>query len=386
MPSKRKRTATPAVPKAPLEHREPRPIVSPPALPSPPVSEPAVIVDLDADGPLLDVGEPGGPELDAAEPGAPELDADADAPRTPTPTLAPPPDLRRVALRDTSELWVARRDAANGPPWVRQKVFDVREVPPEKVAGRVADVLEVVHPGLARYLEMGLAADGRPFVVSEWVAGRDLGQMMRRFAEVPAAVPPVVAVSIAAQAARAMSVAHLWRPRPAFHGCLSAANIVVGWDGRVVVTDLVGAVDTIVFGAPIDGREDLMSLCAAFREMLGVTAPPLLIEAMQVSETLADLAAGLERWLDARPEPFGAADLSRFVMNLFAPREPPLGSGWHVVIGGDPYGPLGFEELLDTASRLYLGEPFRLWHEGLERWQVVLSIPRIMDVVDELSG
>ena len=59
--------------------------------------------------------------------------------------------------------------------------------------------------------------------------------------------------------------------------------------------DLAGAVDTICLGAPIDGREDLLALCAIFRDMLGASPPADLLELIATSETMGDLAAGLER-------------------------------------------------------------------------------------------
>jgi hypothetical protein len=341
----------------PLVHVEPRPIIEPPP-PMPPVAQESVIIDLEASGPV----------------------------KTPPPDLVTPvpaDGLRRVDARDGCELWIAKQDRTDGPPWVRHKRFDPRVVPTEKVYARVQAVARTSHPGLARFLELGAAPDGRPAVLTEWVPGRHVGEVIRRSSELGLTIPTAVAVTITAPAARAMAAIH---EAMIFHGCLSPSNVIVGFDGRVVITDLASAVDTIACGAPFDGREDLLALCAAFRDLLGPTAPDDLLDLIHSAESMAELAAGLEGWLGALDARFGAEELSHLMLRLFAPREGPLASGWHVVIGGDPYGPLPYEELLDTMARLYLGDPVRVWHEGLERWAVVLTIPRVMDVVDELAG
>jgi serine/threonine protein kinase len=328
----------------------------------------SVIVDLDATGPSTTP-----PPIPAAAP------------------LTPPHGIRRVASREACDIFVTRHDTTDGPPWVRHKRFDPQRVPAQRLVERVRAAAPIQHPALARTLGINATPEGTPFVLSEWIPGRSLGQVIRRFRERGGAVPPPVAVHIAAQVAGAMAATHgrrdaSDRPTPVYHGSLTPTNVVIGYDGRVVVTDLATAVDTLICGAPRDRREDCLALAALFRDLLGNEAPQELLDLIDGLSSMSELAEGLERWLRELEPPFTADDLSQAVLRLFAPSEGPLASGWHVVIGGDPYGPLPFEELLDTMYRLYLGDPARVWHQGLERWAVVLTIPRVMDLVDELGG
>jgi serine/threonine-protein kinase len=85
----------------------------------------------------------------------------------------------------------------------------------------------LVHPGIARLLDFGVAADGRPFLVLEWVAGEDLAPWCdgRPLADRLARVAEVAAV---------LAFAHA---RGIAHRDVKASNVRVGADGRARLLD-----------------------------------------------------------------------------------------------------------------------------------------------------
>jgi serine/threonine-protein kinase len=85
----------------------------------------------------------------------------------------------------------------------------------------------LVHPGIARLLDFGVAADGRPFLVLEWVAGEDLATWC-------AARPLEERVARVAEVAAALAFAHA---RGIAHRDVKASNVRVGADGRARLLD-----------------------------------------------------------------------------------------------------------------------------------------------------
>jgi serine/threonine protein kinase/tetratricopeptide (TPR) repeat protein len=105
---------------------------------------------------------------------------------------------------------------------------------PDELRGRIVDAARRLaaldHPNLVR-VEAIEDGGGEPFLVEELLRGRDLRRLARG-----APVPPrSIALSVAAQALRALEHAHA---RGLVHGDVSAANIVVCDDGAVKLLDL----------------------------------------------------------------------------------------------------------------------------------------------------
>jgi serine/threonine protein kinase len=85
------------------------------------------------------------------------------------------------------------------------------------------------HPGIVPVYDVGRAADGRPFLVSKFIEGRDLRTQLRL-----AAPTRAEAVGIVVRVAEALHYAH---QRGLIHRDIKPANILIDAGGRVYVTD-----------------------------------------------------------------------------------------------------------------------------------------------------
>jgi serine/threonine-protein kinase len=98
------------------------------------------------------------------------------------------------------------------------------------------------HPGVAQVLEAAIDPDGRPYVVVEYVAGRDLGEIRQRAGQLKLQVSWSDAVAIAASIAEALAHVHEQtdangRPLDVVHRDLSPQNIMVSYMGDTKLID-----------------------------------------------------------------------------------------------------------------------------------------------------
>ena len=208
------------------------------------------------------------------------------------------------------------------------------------------------HPYIVRVLGGGQTDDGRAYIAMEYVAGGDLGDLMRR--KPGAKLPVPQAVYLMRRVAGAMAYAH---ERETVHRDLKPSNILLRADtGEPVVTDLgiaalaganrlTGTMETLgtpqymapeqVTGHDIDGRADIYAIGVMLYELLtgrlpfdgdtswpilfkkqAEAAPPVLAARPDLSPQLAALVdACLQRDPAARPQTAGelAAALDAFL-------------------------------------------------------------------------
>jgi len=103
-------------------------------------------------------------------------------------------------------------------------------------------VAELNHPNIAQIHDFGRDSEGGYFIVMEWVSGLNLAEYVRAHALVNRAPPWPLAAAIAIEVLRALSAAHLrtnnsGRAAPIIHRDVTPANIMVGFNGCVKLTD-----------------------------------------------------------------------------------------------------------------------------------------------------
>jgi serine/threonine protein kinase len=103
-------------------------------------------------------------------------------------------------------------------------------------------ISELNHPNIAQVHDFGHDEDGGYFIVMEWVSGLNLVDYTRAFALARKKTPWELCAAIVIEVLRALSAAHsrtnaLGRPAPIVHRDVTPANIMVGFNGSVKLTD-----------------------------------------------------------------------------------------------------------------------------------------------------
>lgn len=135
--------------------------------------------------------------------------------------------LERVGAGGSAEVFRAR-DAGGGEVALKLLRAELADGELERRFERERRLLSaLVHPGIARLLDFGVAADGRPYLVLEWVAGEDLSPWC-------AGRPLLERVARVAEVAATLAFAHA---RGIAHRDVKASNVRVGDDGRARLLD-----------------------------------------------------------------------------------------------------------------------------------------------------
>lgn len=103
-------------------------------------------------------------------------------------------------------------------------------------------VAEMHHPNITQVHDFGRDHEGGYFIVMEWVEGLNLADWVRGFASGGEATPWPLVSAICIEVLRALSAAHsrmdaTGRPVPVIHRDVTPANILVGINGNVKLTD-----------------------------------------------------------------------------------------------------------------------------------------------------
>lgn len=103
-------------------------------------------------------------------------------------------------------------------------------------------VAELNHPNIAQIHDFGRDEEGGYFIIMEWVSGLNLADYARAFSFVDRAPPWPHVAAIAIEVLRALSAAHARTnaagyPVPVIHRDVTPANIMLGFNGSVKLTD-----------------------------------------------------------------------------------------------------------------------------------------------------
>jgi serine/threonine-protein kinase len=101
---------------------------------------------------------------------------------------------------------------------------------------------QLQHPGVAQVLEAATDPTGKPFVVVEYVEGRNLGEVRQRASQLKADVSWADSVAMSVTIADALAHVHErtdadGRPLGIVHRDLSPQNVMVGYGGEVKLID-----------------------------------------------------------------------------------------------------------------------------------------------------
>ena len=170
--------------------------------------------------------------------------------------------LREVARGGMGELFLAlprdRDCEANDPLVVIKRILPGAS----ELAGlrtRFIDEARVMvrlhHPNLVRVIDAGTVG-GEHYLAMEFVHGQDLRALWNRCAELRRRIPIDLAIYVCCEVARGLAYAHDMMGLGLVHRDISPPNILLGYDGRVKVTDFGLAKSTL--GREITGPGMLM--------------------------------------------------------------------------------------------------------------------------------
>ncbi len=108
------------------------------------------------------------------------------------------------------------------------------------------------HPNIARIVDGGTTDDGQPYLVMEWVPGKDLVERAEQLTQAER-------LDVFCDIAAAVGHAH---QRSVVHGDIKPANVRLGEDGRIRLLDF--GVARLVLDEPQDDQERVAALTPAF--------------------------------------------------------------------------------------------------------------------------
>jgi len=165
--------------------------------------------------------------------------------------------LERIAVGGVGEVFLARRSDGGGLVVVERPLPGIDDDPRRRAAlvETTSRVASLSHPNLVEVLDLGQLG-GRTFVVSEHVAGLDLGTVLARARERGAGKLPLpLACLVASELARGLDALH---GAGIVHGDVSPGHVLLSFTGMVKLLDagLLPALgtDETTRGALLRGR------------------------------------------------------------------------------------------------------------------------------------
>ncbi|HVO31334.1 MAG TPA: serine/threonine-protein kinase [bacterium] len=163
------------------------------------------------------------------------------------PTLGRYTLLRRVATGGMAEIWKAK---VQGPAGF-SKTVAIKKVLPHLVEDsdfidmfieEAKLVAELVHPNIVQVFDFGELGPREYFLAMEYVAGANVGRLIKRVQDKGGKIPAGVSLYMIAEAARGLGAAHAktdpeGNPLNIVHRDVSPQNILVSFGGEVKVSD-----------------------------------------------------------------------------------------------------------------------------------------------------
>lgn len=196
--------------------------------------------------------------------------------------------VRPLGRGGTGEVWLARRDDGRFEQQVAVKLLHHDGGDHARLLDEQRLLARLQHPGIARLLDAGNLADGRPYMVMEYVDGVPL---LRHSLAHSLAVDARLALFLRACDAVAFAHRHL-----VVHGDLKHENILVRADGGVALLDFGVA---RLLDQPPRGREpEMVHLTPAYAapEQLRGAPPSTQADVHALGVLLHELLAGQSPW------------------------------------------------------------------------------------------
>ena len=233
----------------------------------------------------------------------------------------------------------------------------------------MARARRVGHEGCCSVFDIGRAPDGSLFAALEWVSGKDWKRVVAGLRKEGKAMPPTLVAYVGIRIAEALEAAHQLtvdgRHAPLYHGELSGADILIGYDGKVRLCGLGSGelsaaarlppvrtafrAPELAHGAALSAQSDVFSLGACLYQALAITGglssegggtqvgdrpeslirhvvPGALLEIVQraVAEdprarfaSADELARALSHWGLTQSSPGDAYNLAEFMTSIF---------------------------------------------------------------------
>lgn len=153
--------------------------------------------------------------------------------------------VRQLNSGGMGQLWQARKVFATGDT----RVVAIKLLKPEGVLNpRVRDALlteagiqmRLQHPNIPKVVDVGVH-EGLPYLVMDYIAGRDLKQLLEKLREQEATLDAPLVAHIVREAAYALQYAHTFEvdrvPQNVVHRDVASKNIMVDGRGGVFVVD-----------------------------------------------------------------------------------------------------------------------------------------------------